>query len=95
MRLVAENLAMLLEEDSDENPKRIVFHAMVAAFSDSDFQSDPNNFISYFVDQRPVKFSFLPIAAPGIVETEHRHFLLIKFRAIKEVFEAAAMTSRS
>lgn len=90
LRLVAENLAQLLQVDSEGNPKEIVFHAMVAAFSDSDYESDPNNFISYFVNQpSSVKFKFLPIVAPGIVETQHRDFLLNNFKQIKEVFDAA------
>lgn len=89
LRLVAEKLAKLLREPSPENPQRIVFHAMVAAFSDDDFEADPNNFITYFL-QEPlaVDISFIPIAAPGIVETKHRADLR-KFRAIGEVYRAA------
>ncbi len=66
LRLVAEKLAQLLRMPSPENPSRIVFHAMVAAFSEDDFEADPNSFITYFLQQPlSVEISFVPIAAPG------------------------------
>ncbi len=89
LRLVAEQLAKLLREPSRDNPERIVFHAMVAAFSEDDFEADPNNFITFFLQEElAVKISFVPIAAPGIVETKYRHDLR-KFREIDEVYRAA------
>jgi hypothetical protein len=62
---------------------------MVAAFSDDDFEADPNNFITYFLEEPlAVDISFIPIAAPGIVETKYRKDLR-KFREIDEVYWAA------
>ena len=89
LRMVAEKLAKLLQEPSPDNPERIVFHAMVAAFSDDDFEADPNNFITYFLEEPlAVKINFVPIAAPGIVETRYRKDLR-KFREIDAVYRAA------
>lgn len=89
LRLVAKQLAQLLRMPSPDNPTRIVFHAMVAAFSDDDYEADPNSFITYFV-QEPlsVDIKFVPMAAPGIVETQYRKDLR-KFREIDEVYQAA------
>lgn len=73
LRLVAKNLAELLQTPSSQNPRKLAFHAMVAALNEDDFESDPNNFSSYFL-QKPLllDISFVPIAAPGIVEVKHR-----------------------
>ena len=89
LRLVAKNLADLLQTPSSQNPDKLVFHAMVAAFNEDEFESDPNNFISYFLQKPlPVDISFIPIAAPGIVEVKHRKELR-KFREIEGVYQAA------
>lgn len=90
LRCVAQELAKLLRKPVDGQPKKIVFHAMVAAFSDDDFEADPNNFITYFI-QEPlaVDIGFVPMAAPGIVESRLRPNLR-EFREIKEVFHAAS-----
>lgn len=89
LRHVAKELAKLLRNPSRNNPGKIVFHAMVAAFSDDDFEADPNNFITYFI-QEPlsVDIGFVAMAAPGIVETKLRGRLR-EFREINEVYEAA------
>ncbi|MGI9473862.1 MAG: hypothetical protein ACR2NZ_20130 [Rubripirellula sp.] len=89
LRLVAKNLADLLQTPSPQNPDKLVFHAMVAAFNENDFESDPNNFITYFLQKpMPIDISFIPIAAPGIVEVKHRKELR-KFREIEGVYKAA------
>ena len=89
LRMVAKNLAELLQTPSSQNQSKLVFHAMVAALNEDDFESDPNNFISYFLQKPlPLDISFVPIAAPGIVEVKHRKELK-KFREIEGVYEAA------
>jgi DNA-binding transcriptional regulator LsrR (DeoR family) len=89
LRKVAEHLAGLLREPAEGNPRKIVFHAMVAAFNEDDFEADPNNFISYFVhEDLSVKVASLPMPAPGIVETD-RWLQLREFSAIRRVYEDA------
>ena len=89
LRQVAMELATLLREHSKNNPTKIVFHAMVAAFGDDDFEADPNNFVTFFL-QEPlaVSIGFMPMAAPGIVETKLRPQLR-QFRGIRDVYKAA------
>ena len=89
LRQVAKELATLLRGFSKHNPTKLIFHAMVAAFGDDDFEADPNNFITFFL-QEPLAVSvgFVPMAAPGIVETKLRPQLR-EFRGIREVYKAA------
>ena len=71
MRSLALKLSMLLREDHPQNPRALVFHAMVAGFDEDDFQVDPNSFINCLVDggQR-IKIRFLRLPMPGIVTRE-------------------------
>jgi DNA-binding transcriptional regulator LsrR (DeoR family) len=89
LRRVAERLAQLLCKPSRENPKKIVFHAMVAAFDEEHFESDPNNFISYFIDEPvTVDVASIRMPTPGFVETDLCDQLR-KFEAIRHVYEKA------
>jgi DNA-binding transcriptional regulator LsrR (DeoR family) len=89
LRRVAQKLAKDLRTPSADNPERIVFHAMVAAFDEEHFESDPNNFVTYFL-QEPlnVDVSFIRLPAPRLVETELRRDLE-RFAAIRQVYERA------
>jgi hypothetical protein len=87
LRRVAEELAMLLCEPSSENPQKIVFHGMVAALDEEHYESDPNNFITYFIQQPvSVEIAFVSMPAPGFVETGLRAELH-KLEMIRQVYE--------
>lgn len=90
LRKVAKHFADLLREPAEANPKKIVFHAMVAAFNENDFEADPNNFITYFLDEDiSVDIACVRMPAPGIVETE-LYSQLRDFEAIRRVYSDAA-----
>jgi DNA-binding transcriptional regulator LsrR (DeoR family) len=90
LRKVAKRFAELLQEPSPSNPQRIVIHAMVAAFNEDDFEADPNNFVTYFEqDRTPVRVGLIRMPAPGIVETKLWQTLR-EFEAIRQVYADAA-----
>lgn len=87
LRTVAERLALLLQEPHKDDPKTLVFHAMVASFDDDDFYADPNSFITFFIRLEPrVKVRLVRLPLPGIVETS-RYDELKQFAGIGRVFE--------
>ena len=89
LRKVAKHFANLLREAAEGNPRRIVFHAMVAAFNEDDFEADPNNFITYFLhEDLSVKVACVRMPAPGIVETKF-WAKLRDFEAIRRVYSDA------
>ena len=86
LRTVAKKLADLLQKSSSENPRTIVFHAMVASFFDDDFYADPNSFISYFVNRKcRVEFRLVRLPLPGIIETA-KYGDIRSLLSIKDVF---------
>lgn len=71
MRTVAETLAALLQQPTDNLPKTVVFHTLVAGFDVDTPVTDPNAFLTYFV--RPamqVDTRFVLLHAPAMVEPE-------------------------
>jgi hypothetical protein len=90
MRSLAIKLATLLREDHADNPKALVFHAMVAGFDEDDFQVDPNSFIHCLVDSGlPVKIRFLRLPMPGIV-TREEFLQLREMPSIRRTLQRAA-----
>ena len=84
-----QTLCQFAREPAEGNPRRIVFHAMVAAFNEDDFEADPNNFITYFLhEDLSVKVACVRMPAPGIVETRF-WAKLREFEAIRRVYSDA------
>lgn len=90
MRSLALKLSLLLREDHPQNPRALVFHAMVAGFDEDDFQVDPNSFINCLVDggQR-IKIRFLRLPMPGIV-TRDEYLQLREMPSIRRTLQRAA-----
>jgi hypothetical protein len=89
LRCVAEKLAPLLTEVDPDNPRTLVFHAMVAGFDEDDFWLDPNSFINCFLDREsPIAIRFVRLPMPGIV-TSDEYDELRNLPSIIRVLESA------
>ncbi len=86
MRHLASAFAQELLESSDKLPERIVFHSMNAGFDPNDSSTDPNAFVSYFVDQDMMRTrcDFVGLRAPAIVQSAE----LSNLRKLFEIEEA-------
>jgi len=85
----ARILADLVRHPPYENlPKRLVFHAMIAAFNTDDPAREPNSFFTYLADDTglPFKTGFVGLQAPGMVDRK-TYEVLRELPEIRAAFE--------
>ncbi len=71
MRMTAQAFARILGQTTDNLPKAVVFHALVAGFDVQDPTTDPNAFFTYFVSDPAIQIrtGFVGLHAPAVVHT--------------------------
>ena len=72
MRHLAAAFAQKLWQPSEHLPEKIVFHSLNAGFDPNDHSTDPNAFVSYFVNEEVMqtKCAFVGLRAPSMVLAE-------------------------
>jgi DNA-binding transcriptional regulator LsrR (DeoR family) len=88
LRETARILANSLRDAVNLRDLRIVFHALVAGFNETDPTADPNSFLGHFAMDAMNAVSFVNLLAPGIV-TSGEAATLRSIRAIKEAYARA------
>jgi DNA-binding transcriptional regulator LsrR (DeoR family) len=86
IRHLAAAFAQELWQPSELLPEKIVFHSMNAGFDPRDHSTDPNAFVSYFVNEAVMqtKYAFVGLRAPSMVLAED----LSRLKKLVEIEEA-------